>query len=91
MHIVARALEPKARQRFVVPAHHEIVESLWRLVFPDILHTRSFKFWTGFTGLTELFFKQVGQEMQENNWGLTPAPHTSVSPVLHAKIPSILV
>ena len=41
-HVVARTLEPKPRQRFAVPAHHEIVESLGRLVFPDkAIHIRA--------------------------------------------------
>ena len=31
-------------------------------------------------------FKQVEQEMQENSWRFASASHTSVSPVLHAKI-----
>ena len=33
-----------------------------------------------------IVFKQVEQEMQENSWRFASAPHTSVSPVLHAKI-----
>ena len=37
VHVIARTLKPKPSQRFVVPAHHEIVESLWRLVFPDVV------------------------------------------------------
>ena len=35
--------------------------------------------------LDRIVFKQVEQEMQENSWRFASAPHTSVSPVLHAK------
>jgi hypothetical protein len=36
--LIARTLNPKHSQRFAVPAHHEIVESLRRLVFADVIH-----------------------------------------------------
>ena len=36
--------------------------------------------------VNRIVFKQVEQEMQENSWRYASAPHTSVSPVLHAKI-----
>ena len=52
--VVARPLKPKPSQRLVVRTHHEIVESLWRLVFPTVFHMhpylqsvqRHLRFWS---------------------------------------------